>query len=78
MIEKSMFELELWWFKVSKSIYKDIGLNFKLPQNVKIITNEGGLCGQFCEFEFHLDNEKFDVWRVKWVGLNEILGFIFP
>ena len=51
-------------FEVSKSIYKDIGLSFKLPQNVKIIMSEGGFCGQFCEFEVKID-EKFDVWRVK-------------
>ena len=50
-------------FKVSKSIYKDIEFNFKLPSNVKIITNDGGLYGQFCEFEVKVD-EKFDVWNV--------------
>lgn len=49
---------------VSKSIYH--ALNVKLPQNVKIIMNSsenGGLCGQFCEFEVKID-DKFDVWRV--------------
>lgn len=52
---------------VSKSIFGQLKVgNVKLPQNVKIIIpacENGGLCGQFCEFQFRLD-DKFDVWNV--------------